>query len=110
PSAIASCASVSSMPISFSAVCIISLVMRGVGVGEGLGVCASASIGSFVAARPAAPMAGSSFTKARRVVLVFLIFLTTDYTDERQIYLFMGSIVPVPTPCVLDFPYFSFTT
>jgi hypothetical protein len=37
PSAIASCASVSSMPISFSAWCIISLVMRGAGVGDGLG-------------------------------------------------------------------------
>jgi hypothetical protein len=67
-------------------VCIISLVMRSGGVGEGLGVgegvCASASMGSFVAARPAAPMAGSNFTKARRVVLVFFIFLTTDYTDD----------------------------
>jgi hypothetical protein len=37
PSAIASCASVSSMPISFSAWCIISFVMRSGGVGDGLG-------------------------------------------------------------------------
>ena len=44
------------------------------------------------------------------IVLVFFIFLTTDLTDERQIYLFMGTIVPVPTLCVLGFPYFSFTT
>src|SRR6185369_12726586 len=72
PSAIASCASLSSMPISFSAWCIISFVMRGAGVGDGLGdgdgegVCASASSGSFEAVRPAAPRAGRSFTKVRR--------------------------------------------
>src|SRR5215216_6092127 len=81
PSAIASWASVSSMPISFSAWCIISLVMRGVGVGDGLGegtgvgdgVWARASRGNFVAVRPAAPRAGSSFTKVRLVVLLFFI-------------------------------------
>src|SRR5678816_37015 len=96
------------MPISFSAWCIISLVTRSGGVGDGLGegtgvgegVCASVWSGSFVAARPAAPMAGSSFTNVRRVVLFFFIV----------VYLCIGTIVPVPTPCVLGFPYFSFTT
>src|SRR5690349_7803926 len=70
-SAIASCASVSSMPISFSAWCIMSLVMRGAGVGDGLGdgvgdrVWANAPIGNFDATRLAAPSAGRLLTKFR---------------------------------------------
>src|SRR5262245_54520434 len=67
------------MPISFSAWCIISCVMRSGGVGDGLGVgdgvCASASSGRFVAANPAAPRAGSSFTKLRRSTFVLRGFL-----------------------------------
>src|SRR5215813_4829822 len=62
------------MPISFSALCIISCVMRSGGVGEGDGVCASALSGRFVAAKPVAP---SSFTKVRRLTFVlrgFLVF------------------------------------
>src|SRR2546425_13210759 len=63
------------MPISFSAVCSISFVMRcgvgdgdgdGKGVGVGVGVCAAAGSERFDAARPAAPSAGRSFTNARR--------------------------------------------
>src|SRR6185369_14435798 len=104
PRAIASCASVSSMPINFSAWCIISFVMRGAGVGDGLGdgvgdgaddgVCASASSGNRVAATPATPRAGSSFTKFRRSTFVlvlrgFLFFMIIDRSiknlaaDER---------------------------
>lgn len=57
--------------------------MRGAGVGDaagdgtgvGVGVCADVSRGSFVAVIPATPSAGSSFTKERRVVLVFFIVL-----------------------------------
>jgi hypothetical protein len=57
-----------------------SLVTRNGGVGEGLGdgngvgvgVCASTSSGNFVAAKPAAPRAGSSFTKARLSTLVLV--------------------------------------
>ena len=53
--------------------------MRGAGVGDGLGdgtgvgegVWASASSGDFEAANPAAPSAGSSFTKSRLLVRVF---------------------------------------
>src|ERR1041384_2214407 len=78
PSAIASCASVSSIPINFSVARIISLVTRNGGVGEGLGdgagvgvgVCASTSSGNFVAVNPATPTAGSSFTKVRLSTLV----------------------------------------
>src|SRR5678809_629066 len=57
--------------------------MRSGGVGDGLGegtgvgdgVCASASSGRFVAAKPAAPRAGSSFTKLRRSTFVLRGFL-----------------------------------
>src|SRR5215204_3164874 len=104
PSAIASCASVSSIPISFSAWCIISLVMRGAGVGDGLGdgtgvgegVCARASSGSFVAVRPAAPRAGSSFTKVRRstfalrvrgLLFFFMVTLAADLRGERRLFI-----------------------
>ena len=81
PRAIASCASVSSMPISFSVWCIISFVMRGAGVGDGLGdgsgvgeaVWANASSGNFETPRPAAPSAGRSFTNVRRPTVVLLL-------------------------------------
>src|ERR1043165_6294051 len=81
PSAIACCASVSSMPISFSAWCIISLVTRGAGVGDGLGedvgdgVWASASTGNFDAMRPAAPSAGRLLTKFRLAMFASLLVL-----------------------------------
>jgi hypothetical protein len=39
----------------------------GEGSGVGFGVCAKVAIGSFVATRPAAPNAGRSFTKERRL-------------------------------------------
>src|SRR5215217_1595845 len=108
------------MPISFSAWCIISLVMRGAGVGDGEGrgvgdgVCASASSGNFDTARPVAPRAGSSLTKVRlptflllaRVFSALFFFMVIGSPG----YLFIGTIVPVPTPCVLGFPYFCFTT
>src|SRR5437660_12551896 len=63
------------MPISFSAVCSISFVMRcgvgdgdgdGKGVGVGVGVCAAAGSERLDAATPAAPSAGRSLTNARR--------------------------------------------
>src|SRR5690349_22457145 len=86
------------MPISFSAWCIISLVMRGAGVGEGTGVgegvWASASSGNFVAAILAAPRAGSSFTKARRVVLFFfIVVLAADFADERRSFIHRFSVL-----------------
>src|SRR6185436_3770403 len=71
-----SCLSVSSSPINFSAACIISFEMRrgvaegraeGEGAGVGVGVCAIAFNGELETARPAAPAAGSSFTKLRRL-------------------------------------------
>src|SRR5262249_20184701 len=52
--------------------CIISLVTRGAGVGDGLGVgvgdgvWAKVSSGRFETVRPAAPSAGKSLTKFRR--------------------------------------------
>ena len=39
-------------------------------------------------------------TRYREVVL----------TVSNNGYLFIGTMVPVPTPCVLDLPYFIFTT
>src|SRR5262245_57662432 len=92
------------MPINCSAWCIISLVMRKGGVGDGLaeaagvgdglaeaagvgdglaeaagvgdGVCASALSGVFVTTMPAAPAAGRSFTKVRRLSdLRFVFFM-----------------------------------
>src|SRR6185369_18092229 len=90
------------MPISFSAWCIISLVMRGAGVGDGLGegvgdgdaVCARASNGSFDATRPAAPSAGRLLTKFRlamfasfaRGVLLFLFIVLGSDADARRDY------------------------
>src|SRR2546427_12955327 len=68
------------MPISFSALCIMSLVMRGAGVGDGrgegdgVGVCASPFSGDFDTASPAAPAAGSSLTKLRRLIDVRCVF------------------------------------
>src|SRR2546426_2471744 len=70
----ASCASFNSIPINFSALCIISLVMRGTGVGDGdgegrgvgVGVCAAAGNERLDETSPAAPTAGSSFTNVRR--------------------------------------------
>src|SRR6266568_1508489 len=66
-----SCLSVNSMPISFSASCIMSLVIRigagdGRGDGVGVAVCASAFSGELETASPAAPAAGRSLTKVRR--------------------------------------------
>src|SRR5437763_8417562 len=75
-----SCASVNSIPISFSALWIISLVIRRGGVGEGrgegdgVGICASAFNGVFDTTRPAAPAAGRSLTKLRRVFDVRVVF------------------------------------
>jgi hypothetical protein len=119
PRAIASCASLNSIPISFSAVCNISLVIRGGGVGEGegegvgtgvgLGVCATEEIEKVEAANPATPNAGRVLTNARRSnagfePLVFclgrwsiLFFIRTPY------YLI---IVLVPIPGTLASPYF----
>src|SRR5690349_19821081 len=92
PSAIASCASVSSIPISFSAWCIISLVIRGAGVGDGLGVgvgvvvgvWARASSGSVEAVKPAAPSAGSTLRNFRLLVLVFFIIFMSLWLGLRQ--------------------------
>src|SRR5256885_6467074 len=69
------------MPISFSALCIISFVTRsgdgdGRGEGEatGVGVWARALNGDFEATRPAAPAAGSNFTKLRRLIDIRFCF------------------------------------
>ncbi len=80
-----------SSPMIFSAVCSISVEIRGVGVGDGagdasgvgLGVCAIEVKGICVAARAAAPNAGSDWTKLRRLLEVirrsdFLIFFFAD--------------------------------
>src|SRR5262249_34094966 len=95
--AIASCASVSSIPISFSAACIISLVMRSGGVGDGLGEgigvgdggWARASDCPFEATRPTAPSAGSSLTKFRRLTFVrsflILFFMGQDLQDCQDL-------------------------
>src|SRR5213593_3368571 len=66
------------MPMSFSALCIMSFVMRSVGGGEGwgigegvgVGVCAIIFSGEPDTARPAAPAAGRSLTKDRRLMLL----------------------------------------
>jgi hypothetical protein len=62
--------------MSFSEVCNISFVIRGVGVGDGAGegtgvgdgVCATEVNGSCVATKVAAPRAGSDWTNARRLL------------------------------------------
>src|SRR5262245_46107235 len=60
------------MPISFSAVCNMSFVMRGAGVGDGKGVgvgegvWARAGSVSFEAAKLASPRAGKTLTNERR--------------------------------------------
>src|SRR6266404_6539954 len=70
-----SCLSLNSRPISFSALCIMSFVMRpgvgdgrGEGIGVGVGVWAIAFKGRFATVNPAAPAAGRSLTKARRLM------------------------------------------
>src|SRR5712692_2266126 len=72
-----SCLSLNSMPISFSALCIMSFVMRpgvgdglGEGSGVGVGVCAIAFNGRLATVNPAAPAAGRSLTKVRRLIEV----------------------------------------
>src|SRR5260370_16248619 len=81
------------MPISFSALCIMSLVMRGAGVGDGrgegdgVGVCASAFSGDFDTASPAAPAAGSSLTKLRRLMrslFDFDLFIESSLFTSRD--------------------------
>src|SRR5438093_2068004 len=83
------------MPINFSALCIISLVTRGAGVGdgrmngEGVGVCASALNGVVETASPAAPAAGSSLTKLRRLIDVRFVFIevlvmSLDLAPQKQ--------------------------
>src|SRR5438046_1575000 len=86
-----SCASVNSMPISFSALCIISLVILrdGVGEGDGVGICARAFNGDFETAKPAAPAAGSSLTKLRRLIDVRFVFIevlvmSLDLAPQKQ--------------------------
>src|SRR5712691_4241550 len=87
-----SCLSFNSMPISFSALCIMSFVMRpgvgdgrGKGDGVGVGVCATALNGRFATVNPAAPAAGRSLTNVRRLIEVRLDF-------------FIGSsLVDIPT-------------
>jgi len=96
--AIASCASVNSMPINLSVTCNISLVIRGAGVGDAcgagaarlVGLCASEFNGSLVATIPAAPIAGSNFTKVRRLEDVFscdcfLFGSVLRFTDFPQV-------------------------
>src|SRR5213075_2338954 len=69
--------------------------MRGAGVGDGLGdgsgvgdgVWASASSGNLESARPAAPSAGSSLTKVRRLVRVFdflFFFMLIDRVMDSE--------------------------
>src|SRR6266446_1998075 len=69
--AMSSCLSVNSIPITFSALCIMSLVMRkgvgdGRGDGNGVGVWAIAFKEELDTTSPAAPAAGRSLTKDRR--------------------------------------------
>jgi hypothetical protein len=66
------------MPINFSALCIMSLLMRkgvgegrGEGDGVGVGVWASACNGKPETVKPAAPAAGRSLTNERRSMLRF---------------------------------------
>src|SRR5712691_8324979 len=87
-----SCLSLNSMPISFSALCIMSFVMRpgvgdgrGEGDGVGVGVCATALNGRLATVNPAAPAAGRSLTKVRRLMLDLFGLLRSDF--------FMGSSV-----------------
>src|ERR1041385_1310934 len=119
------------MPISFSALCIISLVMRigvgeGLGVGEGVGVavCASAFSGAFETASAAAPAAGSALTKLRRLIDVrFDFFIIGARASCPHLLLVLLKAEPSLTlglltlrPQVdnlrylLKLPYFSFTT
>ncbi|HEX6730248.1 MAG TPA: hypothetical protein VF074_09570, partial [Pyrinomonadaceae bacterium] len=86
------------MPKSFSAVCIISFVMRGAGVGEaageavgeatgvgvGLGVCANDASGRLDAAKPATPSAGNVFTKVRRSRSVFAFDFSFRWLEDRR--------------------------
>src|SRR5260370_19620976 len=84
-----SCLSLNSMPISFSALCIMSFVMRpgvgdgrGEGRGVGVGVCAIAFKGRFATVNPAAPAAGRSLTKVRRLIeLRFDFFIESSLVD-----------------------------
>ena len=66
-----------------------SFVIRGAGVGdgdgdgsgEGVGVWAEVVSGSFVATKPAAPRAGSSFTNVRRDVCVCRLLFGDRFVD-----------------------------
>ncbi len=95
--------------------------MRGAGVGDGVGdgvgagVCANVLSGSFVAAKPATPRVGINFTNDRLLVEVFLpldffLVVTGGSPWRKENYLFMGTMVPEPTPWVLSAPYFNWTT
>src|SRR5438132_13585088 len=94
------------MPISFSAWCIISLVMRsGVGDGRGegeaagVGVWANVVNGDFETASPAAPAAGSSFTKLRRLIEVrFVFFIALERGHSARIYYLRCPRTGQPTP------------
>src|SRR5204863_8516229 len=94
--------SLKSMPMILSA-CLRSSFFTRVAAGEadgdacgvGVGVCASVISGALVATIAAAPAAGRTFTKARRVIdLRFDVFMImsncdssadyADYTDEKE--------------------------
>src|SRR5437667_9488337 len=67
------------MPISFSALCIISFVIRigigdGVGDGVGVGVWANVFSGAFETTSAAAPAAGRTLTKLRRLIDIRFVF------------------------------------
>ena len=93
---------------------------KGVGVGEG--VWAMVGSDSLEAAKPATPRAGKTLTNERRSrpcfgsrlldsvfpVCVFFVFTKAPFEDLFAVS--QRIIVPVPTPCMLSFPYLSFTT
>src|SRR5436190_20553332 len=122
-----SCLSLNSRPISFSALCIMSLVMRpgvgdgrGEGIGVGVGVCAIAFNGRFATVSPAAPAAGRSLTKARRLIeLRFdfsiessLVVLPTRYRRRytQEPSLTVGLLTRSAHSYFVGAPYFIFTT
>src|SRR5690242_6015829 len=83
-----SCLSLKSIPRIFSACSRSSFLMRNCGeglgeacaAGDGVGVCASAVSGVFEATRAAAPSAGRTFTKVRRVIDLLYDFLMANFS------------------------------
>src|SRR5882672_5585262 len=108
-----SCLSVNSIPINFSALCIMSLLMRkGVGDGRGegdavgVGIWASAFKGKPETVKPAAPAAGRSLTNERRPMLRFFEPSLTVGLLPRM----LAVCLLLTAYCGLGLPYLSFTT